>query len=207
MVSTQSLNSSGDPFGDGNGGAGVAGPPSPEDSISPGIHNDTQLHHYRANNAHPGVNTGNNDAVNVGQTRSVARSIARTALSGTEAPPPAYTSPTVLRVNVLQSLHQLPYENPRPAAAAPSTVESDTIPTRASSSVGGAFVNADSGLSQWARENRSYVTEKLEMKLDAAGYVPSDDPDNITEEEWKCEWGVTKLELTRMRALYARTQA
>ncbi|KAG8806811.1 hypothetical protein FRC17_004802 [Serendipita sp. 399] len=64
----------------------------------------------------------------------------------------------------------------------------------------------DSALSLWAQENRTYITARLEAKLVAAGYSPSTDPDLVTEEQWEERWGVTKLELTRMRMLYARSQ-
>jgi len=44
----------------------------------------------------------------------------------------------------------------------------------------------------------------LEARLVAAGYIPTDDPDSVTEEEWRENHGITKLELLQMRALYSR---
>ncbi|KAG8809210.1 hypothetical protein FRC17_003558, partial [Serendipita sp. 399] len=213
MIPTQTPNPGGYAFDYGNGGGGSGGgPPSPQNSISRWIqqNNNAQSQYYNTTDAYSGSN--------VRRAPSVARSMARTAVTGTDAPPPAYIAPSALGVDVPPLPNQYLYDGPRPIPAAPSTIESDTFPASASNlgasssalglgTRGGTFVGADAGLSQWARENRSYITEKLEMKLDAAGYVPSDDPDNMTEEEWKREWGVTKLELTRMRALYARTQA
>ncbi|KAG9033304.1 hypothetical protein FS842_003962 [Serendipita sp. 407] len=60
-------------------------------------------------------------------------------------------------------------------------------------------------LSRWAQENRAYITPRLKAKLVAARYLPTTNPDSITEEEWERRWGVTKLELTRMRMLYSRS--
>ena len=61
-------------------------------------------------------------------------------------------------------------------------------------------------LSQWARAHRGFISKKLEAKLDAAGYVPTDNPDSMTENEWMQTWGVTKLELGRLKALFAERQ-
>ncbi|KIM26128.1 hypothetical protein M408DRAFT_196620 [Serendipita vermifera MAFF 305830] len=59
-------------------------------------------------------------------------------------------------------------------------------------------------LVEFARANRTWISEDLQERLTAAGYLPTDDPDNLTEEEWR-ELGITKLELLRLRALFART--
>ena len=58
-------------------------------------------------------------------------------------------------------------------------------------------------LAKWAKKNRKYIPERLERKLENAGYVPTDDPDQLTEDEWRRDWGVTIFELGRMRKLYA----
>ncbi|KAG8758700.1 hypothetical protein FRC14_007544 [Serendipita sp. 396] len=199
VIPSHPPNSSGYAFDYGNGGGAMMaargdGPPSPQNSISQWVQNQ--------NNAQS-------------QYHQRAPSVARTTFTGigTDAPPPAYIAPSALGIDVppLPTPRNFGYGTPRPLPPA-SVTESESFPASASqigatsTSGRGTFVAADAGLSQWARENRSYITEKLEMKLDAAGYVPSDDPDNIGEEEWKRDWGVTKLELTRMRALYARTQ-
>lgn len=92
--------------------------------------------------------------------------------------PPAYIGPT----------------SPRPPQ---STVDSGTLSV---TGMGGTSMS----LAQFAQENRGVIPEDLEAKLLRAGYTPSDDPDAISEEEWRRDWGVTKLELSRLRALYQR---
>jgi hypothetical protein len=57
-------------------------------------------------------------------------------------------------------------------------------------------------LARWANANRAFITHDLEARLEAAGYLPTDDPNNLTEEEWITEHNVTKLEVIRIRALY-----
>ncbi|KIM29170.1 hypothetical protein M408DRAFT_119639 [Serendipita vermifera MAFF 305830] len=57
-------------------------------------------------------------------------------------------------------------------------------------------------LSVWANTNRAAVSEDMESKLLSAGYMPGDDPDVYTEEEWKKSYGITRLELVRLRKLY-----
>ncbi|KAG8784637.1 hypothetical protein FRC20_001076 [Serendipita sp. 405] len=212
MIPSQPPNSGGYAFDYGNGGGATMaargdGSSSPQNSISRWVQhqNSVQSQYYNISDAYAEINNHRR-----------APSLARTTLTGagTEAPPPAYIAPSALGIYVppLPTPRNFGYGTPQPLPLA-SASESGFFLASASqfgatsTSGRGTFVAADAGLSQWARENRSYITEKLEMKLDAAGYVPSDDPDNMSEEEWKREWGVTKLELTRMRSLYARTQA
>ncbi|KIM29171.1 hypothetical protein M408DRAFT_328871 [Serendipita vermifera MAFF 305830] len=57
-------------------------------------------------------------------------------------------------------------------------------------------------LSTWANTNRAAVSEDMESKLLSAGYMPGDDPDLYTEDEWKTIYGITRLELVRLRKLY-----
>jgi hypothetical protein len=59
-------------------------------------------------------------------------------------------------------------------------------------------------LARYASANRDVINESLEAKLHAAGYLPTDDPNDLTPEEWRNEHGVTKLELNRLKNLYAR---
>ena len=66
-----------------------------------------------------------------------------------------------------------------------------------------AYVGSSGPLASWANANRAFVTEDLESKLSNAGYVPTDDPDDLTEEEWTTKYGLTKLEIVRLRKLYA----
>ncbi|KAG8822141.1 hypothetical protein FRC17_009645, partial [Serendipita sp. 399] len=90
-----------------------------------------------------------------------------------------------------------------PNSPQPSQYHASTTIARSShehlSSVSGGGGQA---LAQFAQENRSLITEELEMKLQRAGYVPTDDPDSIPEEEWKRDYGVTKFELARLRSLF-----
>jgi hypothetical protein len=59
-------------------------------------------------------------------------------------------------------------------------------------------------LARYASANRDVINESLEAKLHAAGYLPSDDPNDLTPEQWRNEHGVTRLELNRLKNLYAR---
>ena len=62
-------------------------------------------------------------------------------------------------------------------------------------------------LAEWARARRAQIPVTLEAKLAAAGYVPTDNPNIIPEEVWVREYGVTILELSRIRGLYRRNTA
>ena len=84
-------------------------------------------------------------------------------------------------------------------------IDTPTFSQPSSSSPSGV-TGGESRLSQWAREHREFISEKLEAKLDAAGYMPADNPDSMTETEWMDTWGVTKLELRRLKALFAERQ-
>jgi hypothetical protein len=59
-------------------------------------------------------------------------------------------------------------------------------------------------LARFASANRDVIGENLEARLQAAGYLPTDDPSRLTAEEWKNEYGVTKIELRRLQDLYSR---
>ena len=59
-------------------------------------------------------------------------------------------------------------------------------------------------LATWASANRNVISEDTETKLLAAGYMPGDDPDIFSEDEWQTRYGLTRLELFRLRNLYAR---
>ena len=89
-----------------------------------------------------------------------------------------------------------------------SSWATNTLPvfSRSSSSGPSGASRGESALSQWARAHRAFISGKLEAKLDAAGYMPADDPDSMTETEWMDTWGVTKLELGRLKALFAERQ-
>lgn len=54
----------------------------------------------------------------------------------------------------------------------------------------------------FANANRELISEDLELRLSVAGYLPSDNPDNLSEEEWMSLHNVTKLELMRLRSLF-----
>jgi hypothetical protein len=59
-------------------------------------------------------------------------------------------------------------------------------------------------LAEFANANRDVINQSLEARLQAAGYLPTDDPNDLPPEEWRNEHGVTKLELNRLKNLYAR---
>ncbi|KIM26113.1 hypothetical protein M408DRAFT_330708 [Serendipita vermifera MAFF 305830] len=59
-------------------------------------------------------------------------------------------------------------------------------------------------LTNWFRANRASITDEMEQRLVAAGYMPSNNPDDLTEEEWETKFGITKFELIRLREIYAR---
>jgi cell division septation protein DedD len=59
-------------------------------------------------------------------------------------------------------------------------------------------------LARFAAANRDVINENLEARLQAAGYLPTDDPNRLTAEEWRVEYGITKLELRRLQDLYSR---
>lgn len=59
-------------------------------------------------------------------------------------------------------------------------------------------------LETFARMHRAEISEELEAKLEMAGYVPSDDPDVISEEVWARDYAVDGRELVLLRQLYQR---
>jgi cell division septation protein DedD len=59
-------------------------------------------------------------------------------------------------------------------------------------------------LARFAAAHRDVINENLEARLQAAGYLPTDDPNRLTAEEWRVEYGITKLELRRLQDLYSR---
>jgi len=59
-------------------------------------------------------------------------------------------------------------------------------------------------LALFASRHRDVINENLEARLQAAGYLPTDDPTYLTPEEWKSEYGVTRLELRRLQDLFSR---
>lgn len=64
----------------------------------------------------------------------------------------------------------------------------------------------EQGLSAWAAEHRRQIPESFEAKLKAAGYLPYDDPDIMTEDEWLSQWSVSRMELQRLRHLYQQRE-
>ncbi|KAG8809416.1 hypothetical protein FRC19_005236 [Serendipita sp. 401] len=79
------------------------------------------------------------------------------------------------------------------------------IPLLALRRSSGVDVPEDLGLSRWAEENRVYISEKLEARLELAGYLPTDDPDAISEEDWERKWSVSNTELANLRMIYAKS--
>ena len=58
-------------------------------------------------------------------------------------------------------------------------------------------------LADWANANRNSISPDVEACLARVGYQPDDGPDILTEEEW-AEYGVTKIQLKRIRAIYVK---
>ena len=59
-------------------------------------------------------------------------------------------------------------------------------------------------LARFASAHRDVINENLEARLQAAGYLPTDDPSRLTAEEWRVEYGITKLELRRLLDLHTQ---
>jgi hypothetical protein len=98
-------------------------------------------------------------------------------------PPPIYA----LEESVQQDRTRPPSLPPEPAST------SRTLP-----------LSFSPELAQFANANRHVINESLEAKLQAAAYLPTDDPSHLTPEQWRNEHGVTRLELRRLQDLYAR---
>ena len=60
----------------------------------------------------------------------------------------------------------------------------------------------ENDLSRYASQNRHLISPDLEYKLRKAHYMPEDDPDEISVEEWRSEYGVGYFELKRLRQLH-----
>lgn len=67
-----------------------------------------------------------------------------------------------------------------------------------------ARVEMGDELGLWANENRTVISPDLEQKLRGAHYLPSDNPDDISAQDWRDQDGVGYFELRRLRELYAR---
>ncbi|KAG8840970.1 hypothetical protein FRB91_005480, partial [Serendipita sp. 411] len=78
-----------------------------------------------------------------------------------------------------------------PNSPPPSQYQSIMSTTIARSSNEGLSSTSGQALALYAQENRALITEELEGKLQRAGYHPADDPDAISEDEWKRDYGVT----------------
>jgi hypothetical protein len=59
-------------------------------------------------------------------------------------------------------------------------------------------------LARYASANRDVINESLQARLQAAGYLPTDDPSDMTPEQWRNEHGVNRLELKRLQGFYTR---
>lgn len=84
--------------------------------------------------------------------------------------------------------HSLPRDSPHPDPTQMRTLSASFSPE----------------LVRFASTNRDMINENLEARLQAAGYLPTDDPSNLTPEEWRVEYGITRLELRRLQDLYTR---
>jgi hypothetical protein len=116
-------------------------------------------------------------------------------------PPPIYG----LEESVRQDRTQPPSFSPEPASI------SGTLPPSFSPELA-RFVGTSGilppvfspELARFATANRDVINESLEARLQAAGYLPTDDPSKLTAEQWRNEHGVTRLELGRLQDLYTR---
>ena len=100
------------------------------------------------------------------------------SVAGTEAPPP-YGGSVV-----------------SPIALGPSQTHSNTL-------LQSIPIGAQT-LESFARVHRWEISEELERKLAGANYLPSDDPDLISEGVWATEYGVGARDLELLRRLYQR---
>lgn len=64
-------------------------------------------------------------------------------------------------------------------------------------------VETDDELGLWANENRGVISPDLEQRLRDAHYLPSDNPDDISGQEWRDQHRVGYFELKRLQDLYA----
>lgn len=62
----------------------------------------------------------------------------------------------------------------------------------------------DDDLGRWAAANRDSIEPELEQKLRIAHYRPMDDPKQISDTDWKEQYGVGVFELKRIQELYER---
>ena len=60
----------------------------------------------------------------------------------------------------------------------------------------------ENDLSRYASRNRHLISPDLEYKLRKAHYMPEDDPDEISTQEWQSEYGVGYFELKRLRQIH-----
>lgn len=61
-------------------------------------------------------------------------------------------------------------------------------------------------LSRFAADNRDLIPPSMERKLHLAGYLPTDNPNLISEEHWETKYGISKLELTRLNEAFKRSE-
>jgi hypothetical protein len=54
----------------------------------------------------------------------------------------------------------------------------------------------------WARANRYLISQDLERRLRLAGYTPDYNPDDMSKDVWRNEYGVSPFELETLKRLY-----
>lgn len=59
-------------------------------------------------------------------------------------------------------------------------------------------------ITEYAAANRDVISAKLERKLRAARYLPTDNPSDMPAEEWGNLYGVGRFEVKRLQELYDR---
>jgi hypothetical protein len=92
---------------------------------------------------------------------------------------------------------------PRPTSNPNAHTSSSPITTSHPGSAPFERVYSDT-LSQFTSANRDVITPNLENKLRQARYVPTDNPSDMSAEEWSSRYGVGTFELRRLQELYDR---
>jgi len=133
---------------------------------------------------------------------STSGDLASASLTGSSRPEGSSTS-NALPFTIPANLgHLTPAQSP----SVYSDVPQDPPPTYgpASSVRQTAAVSFSAVLALYASQHRDVINESLEARLQVAGYLPTDDPSNLSSDEWQNDYGVTKLELRRLQDLYSQ---
>lgn len=113
---------------------------------------------------------------------------APTIVSQSTPPPASYVAPAVAPIAPIVNEEPPPMYNP---AYHPSSTQAFSAPVT-------------TPLETFAASHRELITADLETKLRTAGWSPTQDPNNISEDRWKIEFGVTFFELERLKEAFER---